>query len=69
MGTFKILFFIFYFFKYFLLFLAASFGIIKGLYRGIPRNYNLPRKLLLNNFFNCVGKETSQLGNHAAGAS
>jgi len=29
----------------------------------------LPRKLLLNNFVNSVGKETARFGNHAAAAS
>ena len=49
--------------------LASSIGILKGIYLGIPRNKNLPKKLLINNFFNSVGKETSRFGQAAAAAS
>ena len=41
---------------------ASSLGILKGIYMGMPKNTNLPKKLLINNFFNSVGKETSRFG-------
>ena len=41
---------------------ASSLGILKGIYLGVPRNTSLPKKLLINNFFNSVGKETSRFG-------
>jgi hypothetical protein len=44
------------------LIIASSLGVIKGIYGGIPTNRNLPKKLLINNFFNSVGKETSRFG-------
>lgn len=49
--------------------LAAGIGVFKGFYEGIPKKFNLPKKLLINNFFNSVGKETCRFGNAAAGAS
>ena len=48
---------------------ASSFGIFKGLIVGAPRKFSLPKKLIINNFFNAVGKESSRFGNAAADAS
>lgn len=42
--------------------LASSVGLIKGLYEGFPTNLGLPKKLLLNNFFNALGKNQSTFG-------
>jgi hypothetical protein len=42
--------------------LASSIGIARGIFLGMPRNLTLPRKLLMNNFFNAVGKESSRFG-------
>lgn len=36
--------------------IGSILGIIKGIYDGYPKKWNLPRKLLLNNFVNAVGK-------------
>lgn len=44
-------------------------GVFKGFYEGMPKKFTLPKKLLVNNFFNSVGKETCRFGNAAAGAS
>ena len=41
---------------------ASLIGVTKGIYLGIPKNTALPRKLLMNNFFNAVGKESSRFG-------
>ena len=49
--------------------IASSVGIMKGIYLGIPRNLSVPRKLIMNNFFNAVGKESSRYGQAAASAS
>lgn len=47
---------------------AAGLGGVKGFYEGLPKKYSLPKKLLLNNFFNSLGKETCRFGNASAGA-
>ena len=39
-----------------LILLAAACGLVKGIIEGIPRDFSLPKKLLLNNFFNSAGK-------------
>lgn len=43
-------------------------GLGRGLKSGIPKSFSMPKKLIMNNFFNSVGKETSRLGNAFAGA-
>jgi|JI6StandDraft_1071083.scaffolds.fasta_scaffold137633_3 import inner membrane translocase subunit TIM23 len=43
-------------------------GLIKGLKQGIPKTLRMPKKLIMNNFFNTVGKETSRFGNGFAAA-
>ena len=43
-------------------------GIGKGTYRGKPKSWKLPRKILWNNFFNSIGTETSKIANSFAGA-
>ena len=43
-------------------------GLTKGLKQGIPKNLRMPKKLIMNNFFNTVGKETSRFGNGFAAA-
>ena len=48
---------------------ASSFGLIKGAIEGMPKRLTLPKKLILNNMVNSLGKETSRFGNAAAGAS
>jgi hypothetical protein len=47
---------------YLINYLASLIGISRGLFLGMPRNLSLPRKLLMNNFFNAVGKESSRYG-------
>jgi import inner membrane translocase subunit TIM23 len=47
---------------------AGTVGFFKGLIDGRPKNWNLPRKLIVNNFFNKCGKETFRFGNAAAAA-
>ena len=42
--------------------LASSIGLVKGAIEGFPRSFNMPKKLILNNFFNAVGKRTSTYG-------
>lgn len=43
-------------------------GVGKGLRFGIPKSFKMPKKLIMNNFFNSVGKETSRMGNGFAAA-
>ena len=43
-------------------------GLGKGIRGGIPKSFKMPRKLIMNNFFNSVGKETSRVGNAFAAA-
>jgi import inner membrane translocase subunit TIM23 len=43
-------------------------GIGKGLKTGYPKSFKMPKKLIINNFFNALGKETSRLGNAFAAA-
>ena len=43
-------------------------GIGKGLKNGYPKSFKMPKKLIVNNFFNSLGKETSRLGNAFAAA-
>lgn len=38
---------------------ASTIGLTKGAIEGFPKEFNIPKKLLLNNFFNSVGKQTS----------
>lgn len=40
----------------------------RGLYLGYPKSFKMPKKLILNNFFNALGKESSKYGNNFAGA-
>ena len=57
--------------KYFFIDLISGGGIgfMRGLYFGVPRNLELPPRLLINNLVNSVGKESSRLGNAAGAAS
>ena len=48
--------------------LGFLMGLIKGLHQGIPKSLRMPKKLIMNNFFNTVGKETSRFGNGFAAA-
>jgi import inner membrane translocase subunit TIM23 len=48
--------------------LGFLLGIGKGLRYGIPKSFKMPKKLIMNNFFNSVGKETSRMGNGFAAA-
>jgi import inner membrane translocase subunit TIM23 len=43
-------------------------GLIKGIRQGIPKSFRMPKKLIMNNFFNTIGKETSRFGNGFAAA-
>ena len=43
-------------------------GVGKGTFRGKPKSWKLPRKILWNNFFNSIGTETSKIANSFAGA-
>ena len=49
-------------------FFGFLLGLGKGVRHGIPKSYKMPRKLIMNNFFNAVGKETSRFGNAFAAA-
>lgn len=42
--------------------LASSIGLVRGAIEGFPSAFNMPKKLMLNNFFNAVGKRTSSYG-------
>jgi hypothetical protein len=41
----------------------------KGMVEGYPKNWKLPKKLILNNFFNAVGRSSARFGNASACAS
>lgn len=43
-------------------------GLFKGGRHGIPKSFRMPKKLIMNNFFNTVGKETCRFGNAFAAA-
>ena len=43
-------------------------GIGRGTYRGMPKSWKIPRKILWNNFFNSIGTQTSRIANAFAGA-
>jgi import inner membrane translocase subunit TIM23 len=43
-------------------------GFGRGIINGLPKSFLMPKKLIMNNFFNSVGKETTRLGNAFAGA-
>ena len=47
---------------------GSLIGLARGLYLGFPKNFNIPKKLILNNFFNALGKESSRYGNNFAAA-
>ena len=49
-------------------FFGFLLGLGKGVRQGYPKSLRMPRKLILNNFFNAVGKETSRFGNAFAAA-
>ena len=49
-------------------FFGFLLGLGKGVRQGMPKNFRMPRKLIMNNFFNAVGKETSRFGNAFAAA-
>ena len=48
--------------------LGFFLGLLKGIRQGIPKSLRMPKKLIMNNFFNTVGKETSRFGNGFAAA-
>ena len=48
--------------------LGFFMGLVKGIRQGIPKSFRMPKKLIMNNFFNAVGKETSRFGNGFAAA-
>jgi len=48
---------------------AGLFGLVKGIFEGFPKNWKLPKKLILNNFFNAVGRSSARYGNACAAAS
>ena len=48
--------------------LGFLIGLGKGLRQGVPKSLKMPKKLIMNNFFNTVGKETSRFGNGFAAA-
>ena len=48
--------------------LGFFMGLFKGIRQGLPKSYRMPKKLIMNNFFNAVGKETSRFGNGFAAA-
>eukprot|EP01015_Nassula_variabilis_P019324 TRINITY_DN3258_c0_g1_i1.p2 TRINITY_DN3258_c0_g1~~TRINITY_DN3258_c0_g1_i1.p2 ORF type:complete len:217 (-),score=43.49 TRINITY_DN3258_c0_g1_i1:92-742(-) len=50
-------------------FTASCVGATKGLIEGVPKKWNLPKKLILNNFFNSVGRNAARFGNASAAAS
>jgi import inner membrane translocase subunit TIM23 len=43
-------------------------GLAGGIVNGVPKSWRMPKKLIMNNFFNSVGKETSRIGNGFAAA-
>ena len=43
-------------------------GLGRGLINGKPKSFKMPKKLIMNNLFNSVGKETSRVGNAFASA-
>lgn len=43
-------------------------GLGRGIRTGMPKSMRIPKKLIMNNFFNAMGKETSRLGNAFAAA-
>jgi len=43
-------------------------GLARGIRQGMPKSFRMPKKLIMNNFFNTVGKETSRFGNGFAAA-
>jgi len=48
--------------------LGFLIGLFKGGRHGIPKSFRMPKKLIMNNFFNTVGKETCRFGNAFAAA-
>lgn len=48
--------------------LGFFLGLLKGIRQGMPKSLRMPKKLIMNNFFNTVGKETSRFGNGFAAA-
>lgn len=48
--------------------LGFLLGLVRGAKQGIPKSFRMPKKLIMNNFFNTVGKETSRFGNAFAAA-
>mmetsp|Transcript_15530 Transcript_15530/g.17900 ORF Transcript_15530/g.17900 Transcript_15530/m.17900 type:complete len:190 (-) Transcript_15530:178-747(-) len=50
-------------------FTAFSVGALKGIVEGFPKRWNLPKKLILNNFFNAVGRNSTRFANASAAAS
>ena len=37
-------------------YIGSLIGFARGIYLGIPKNFNIPKKLIMNNFFNAFGK-------------
>ena len=49
-------------------FMGFVLGLARGIRQGIPKSLRIPRKLIMNNFINTVGKETTRFGNGFAAA-
>ncbi len=39
------------------------FGLVRGVYKGIPKSSKLPRRLKVSNMINSLGTQTSKVGN------
>eukprot|EP01017_Pseudomicrothorax_dubius_P017614 TRINITY_DN1979_c0_g1_i1.p1 TRINITY_DN1979_c0_g1~~TRINITY_DN1979_c0_g1_i1.p1 ORF type:complete len:209 (+),score=57.90 TRINITY_DN1979_c0_g1_i1:96-722(+) len=50
-------------------FSMCTLGAAKGLIEGVPKRWDVPKKLILNNFFNSVGRSAARFGNTSAAAS
>ncbi len=48
--------------------LGFFLGLGEGIKNGMPKNSRMPRRLIMNNFFNSVGKSTCRYGNGFAAA-
>jgi import inner membrane translocase subunit TIM23 len=49
--------------------MGCLLGLSRGAFHGLPASAKMPKKLMMNNFFNSVGRETSRFANGFAGAS
>lgn len=48
--------------------LGFVIGLGRGLRMSIPKSFKMPKKLIMNNFFNAVGRDTTRFGNAFASA-